>query len=229
MALTVASFNTDWTRRASVGTKSKLVGVLTDYTVEKMKLPAAIALCEVTAGVPAALGDALGSDTWDCINEKVGYDNLALLWDANRLEKRELHMMSDIGKYIVVPFNNRDTGETIVIACAHLPFKRKARRVGESVLDRAHTLLHNAIEEMVADHKATQVVVHGDLNTQPAALAEKHPDYTLALTDGDISTCHNTCPDNVMVWTAEDNPDIRHRIYNRCPHFDHFPIWAEIS
>lgn len=225
MTLNVACFNADWSRRASVNTQQKLTGVLSHYIAHDMALPTTAVLSEVNAGTARATARLAGA-TYDVLNEKVGYDHLALLWDSARLEKTGAHAVSTVGKYIVAPFTVRDSGAAVVMAAAHLPFKRARRNVGGSVLDRAHGLLSDAVDAAVVDARATMAVIGGDMNTPPDVLAEKFPDYELAFTDADITTCHRTCPDNVMVWMADDAAAFDRRIYDECRHFDHYPLWV---
>jgi hypothetical protein len=228
MNLDFACFNADWTRRPSVNTQSKLTEVLSKYIADDMVVPAAVTLSEVNARTARETA-RLAGDAYDFVNEKVGYDHLALLWDSTRLEKTGAHVVSTIGKYIAVPFRVCDTDDNIVLASAHLPRKRATRGVGGSVLDRAHAMLDAAVNRMLDDTRGVASVIKGDLNTPPDRLAELYPDYELAFTNGDTTTCNRTCPDNVMVWINDDAADFVSQVFADCRHFDHYPLWVQVN
>lgn len=226
----VAAFNADWTRRESVNTQDKLVDVLAHYSMDKMRFPAAITLSEVNKQTAAGLAKRMGG-TYDFISEKVGYDHLALLWDTDKLEKTGSHDVSVKSKYILAPFKKLDTDEQMLIASVHLPWKRPKNFVGKgTILDVAHASLATAIDDMQHRTGATRITIKGDTNTKPDQLLEYHPDYTLLLYKDDVSTVHNTCPDNVLIWTEDGTGEFAdERVFSRCTDFEHHPIYTVID
>jgi hypothetical protein len=226
----VAAFNADWTRRKSVNTQKKLVGVLAEYSISKMCGPAAITLSEINKKTASDLADSMGG-AYDFIAEKVGYDHLALMWDTDVLEKTGRHNVSVESKYIVAPFKQLATDEQILIASVHLPWKRPKNFVGKgTMLDVAHASLAAAVDAMWQRTNATRIIIKGDTNTQPDQLAEYHPDYTMLFDAGDVSTVNATCPDNVLVWSSDDSASFsQQRIFSRCEHFEHHPIYTYVD
>lgn len=232
MSLELACINADWTRRATVNTQKKLVGVLSELVATELALPAAVTLSEVNRGTGAGTAE-LALPTYECIAEKLTYDTLALIWDVQQLQKCGKYQFSATSKYMVAPFTLVETGQTVVIASVHLPRKRPTGFVGKgTVLDKAHANLTKCVERMYEAYDADKVVIMGDFNTQPTQLAEYHPDYQMMLQAGEVSTEHATCPDNILVWDAHDNDAdmfVEKAVLADCEHFEHHPIWTEIN
>jgi hypothetical protein len=230
MSLEFACFNADWTRRKSVNTQMALAATLAEYAGSFMEHPTAFTLAEVNKGTAAATIELLG-DGYEHISEKLTYDTLSLVYDTDMLEMRGSYEVSRHYKYIAAAFESRHNAETIVIANVHLPFKKPCGFVGRgTILDQAHAHLASCVSELYGDHDADRIVIMGDFNTQPDALAEYHPDYEMLLGVGDTSTENATCPDNVLMWTADgDSVFAETQIFDGCAEFEHHPIWTRVD
>lgn len=230
MSLEFACFNADWTRRTAVNTQAKLTATLAEFAATTMNYPTAISLAEVNKGTAAATIELL-SDSYAHISEKLTYDTLSLVYDADMLEMRGRYQVSRPFKYIAAAFDSRINAETVVIANVHLPFKKSRGFVGRgSMRDQAHASLTTCVEAMYERYKADRVVMMGDFNTQPDALAEYHPDYDMLLGAGDTSTENATCPDNILMWTADgDSVFAETQVFDGCAEFEHHPIWTRVD
>lgn len=233
MAYSTGSSNVDWKRGTSVNSQDKLTTQIATNVVQ-MELPDIMVLQEVNK-TTGALAARKAGPMYAQITEKVGYDHLTIMYNRYKLQPFGALYVSNQSKYVVGAFQNCESGEIIVVGGVHLPFKNRrgllaTGYVGRgTVLDAAHQNLAQTVNLLCANVGATKLIVAGDFNTQPDALAQYHPNCDLVMTRGDTTTKAGTCPDNVLYdgWDGDFHGHQKH-VYRDCPHFTHYPIWANM-
>ena len=157
---------------------------------------------------------------YESIIEEIGYDKIALIYDASRVKpKRDVHDYSREGKYLGALMQDQEDGKLFRSVATHLPIKNK-RKVAV-----------DALSAYICQHK-TPTLIMGDFNSDPRSLKMLTDRVRgLALGDGEEdcepTTLRGNCYDNLVHHSPKKNKHavfIDTEVLQSAFGSDHYPV-----